>query len=253
MSQDDVAAMRTTAKAFVQQIENVRKEAAERSALQNRRGAKKTFTEGDKVSFFIPPSEKEAKEMGRKPKHLLQYRGPAVVTRKLSPSTYEINFEGRTFYRCFSELRPYRSTNIPVDLPMANSRPMQENILKIGNFIALCDSNDPEDDLFHLCKVIGIVDNKAKLLNHATCTRNIWQAVFKVMYQEKSTLRYTTVKPNKGAKAQQVIDELDLENADDYVDHYDIKMTGSMKISAKSIREIAKLGLRHHVLGRTFP
>ena len=63
MKQDDIAAMRATANAFVQQIENVRKEAAERTALLNRRGSKKEYAIGERVSFFIPPTEKEAREM----------------------------------------------------------------------------------------------------------------------------------------------------------------------------------------------
>ena len=253
MKQDDIAAMRATANAFVQQIENVRKEAAERTALLNRRGSKKEYAIGERVSFFIPPTEKEAREMQRKPKHLLQYRGPASVVEKLSSSTYQIIFEGRTYYRCFSELRPYRSTMTPIDLPMANSRSMQENRLIIGNFVSLCDSDDPEDDHFHLCKVVDIVDGKAILLNYATGTKNIKHAIFKVMYQEDSTLRYTTVKPTKNEAGQRVVDELLIKTADDFVDHYDIKMTGSMKISAKSQKDLSRLGLAHHVLGKTFP
>ena len=205
------------------------------------------------MSFFIPPSEKEANSMGRKPKHLLQYRGPARIVRKLSGTTHQLQVEGRTFYRCFSELRAYRSTEDPIDLPMANGIHMQVNELTPGHFVTLCDSNDPDDDLFHLCKVKDIVDSRAVLLNYATWTANINQAVFSIMYQENTTMRYTTVKPQRKAEEQQVIDEISLEDADDYIDHYDVRMTGTMRISKKSIREINKLRLRHHVLGRTFP
>merc|ERR1712032_719418 len=120
--------------------------------------------------------------------------------------------------------------------------------LIIGNFVSLCDSDDPEDDHFHLCKVVDIVDGKAILLNYATGTKNIKHAIFKVMYQEDSTLRYTTVKPTKNEAGQRVVDELLIKTADDFVDHYDIKMTGSMKISAKSQKDLSRLGLAHHVL-----
>ena len=253
MSGDDISAMRTTAQAFIEQRENVRKEAAERSAEQKRKGLKRTFDVGDRVSFFIPPSEKEAKIMGRKVKHLLQYRGSANIVSKLSDTTFQLEFEGRTYYRCFSELRPYRSTKDPVDLPMANGIDMQENSCKIGNFVTLCDSNDPNDDLFHLCKVLDIVDNKAILLNYATWTTNIHQAVFSIMYQEDKTLRYTTVKPKRNAEDQRVLDKLDLADADDYIDHYNVRITGTMRISKRSIKELAKLRLRHHILGKTFP
>ena len=53
MSQDDISAMRTTAQAFIEQIANVRKEVEERSARLRKRGIKRTFNVGDRVSFFI--------------------------------------------------------------------------------------------------------------------------------------------------------------------------------------------------------
>jgi len=130
---------------------------------------------------------------------------------------------------------------------------MQESRVVVGNYVSLCDTNDENDDHFHLCKVIAIKDEKAVLLNYGTWSFNIKNAVFKVLYQEKSTGRYTTQIPTKDLESQQVIDRLALSEADDYIDHYDIKMKSSMKITAKSVRQIRKLGLRHHILGKTFP
>ena len=43
-----------------------------------------------------------------------------------------------------------------------------------------------------------------------------------------------------------------VEEVEDYTDHYNIKMTKSMRISAKSIKQLVKLGLNHHVMGKTF-
>ena len=43
-----------------------------------------------------------------------------------------------------------------------------------------------------------------------------------------------------------------VEEVEDYTDHYNIKMTKSMRISAKSIKQLVKLGLNHHVLDKTF-
>ena len=253
MSGDDMSAMRTTAQAFVEQIENVRKEATERSAEQKRKGLKRTFDVGDRASFFIPPTEKEVNVMGRKVKHLMQHRGPANIVRKLSDTTFQLEFEGRSHYRYFSELWPHRSTKDPVDLPMSNGINVQENAWKIDNFVSSCDSDDPSDDLFYLCKVLDIVDDKTILLNYTTWTTNIHQAVFSIMCQEDKTLRCTTVKPTRKEEEQQVIDHLDLADADDYIDHYDVRMTDTMRISKRSTRELAKLRLRHHTLGRTFP
>ena len=253
MSSDGVSAMRDTAKAFEKQIQNLRQEAAERNAALKRKGVRTMYKVGDEVSFYIPPSEKEAKSMGRKPKHMLQYRGPAFITEVLSNTTYELDYEGRKFYRCLSELRPYRSSKLPVDLPIANDVLMQHNKLIVGNYVSLCDSNDETDDHFHLCEVLAIVDNKAILLNHATWNANIKLATFAVMYQEYATGRYTTQKPNRKPKEQEVLDRVPIQEADDYIDHYDIKMTATMRISAKSIKQLKRLGLKHHVLGKTFP
>ncbi len=95
MTTDGLEAMRATARAFEQQIHNVRKEAASANAELLRKGSSKTYDVGDEVTFYLPPSEKEAQSMGRKAKHLLQYRGPAFVTKKLSNSTVPIRLNSK--------------------------------------------------------------------------------------------------------------------------------------------------------------
>ena len=253
MTMDGVDAMRETARAFEQAILNLRQEAATHNAEHLRRGPNKVYKVGQEVSFYIPPSEKEANSMGRKPKHLLQYRGPAFVTRVLSNTTYEIEYEGRTYKRCFSELRSYKSDRLPIDLPIANHTNMQERKLIPGNYVALCDTTELDDDHFHLCEVLAIEDDKAVLLNYATFQKNIATARFSILYQERSTARYTTVKPKRNAHEQEVIDRVALEDAEAYIDHYNIRVTKNMRIKAKSIRQLKNLGLRHHILGQTYP
>ena len=253
MTQDGIEAMRVTAKAFEKQIQNVRQEAAREAAKYNSKGPKRMYKVGDQVSFYLPPSEKEAKDMGRKPKHMLQYKGPGIITKILSRTTYQLEYEGRTYYRCFSELRLYKSNSLPMDLPVANDTRMQERKVIVGNFVALCNTDDPEDDHFHLCRVLAIEDEKAILLNYSTSTRNLKLAKFGVLYQKRSTQQYTLEPPGKKAREQEVIDQVPLEDANSFIDHYDVKITKAMRISAKSIKQLTKLGLRHHVLGKTFP
>ena len=101
---------------------------------------------------------------------------------------------------------------------------MQQHKIIVGNYVSLCDSNDEEDDLFHLCRVLAIEDDKAILLNYATWTSNIKMAKFSIMYQDHNS-RYTTEKPKRNAREAEVIDRVALAEADDYIDHYDIKMT----------------------------
>ena len=253
MTQDGVAAMMTTAKAFEKQIQRLRSEAANTEAARNSRGSSRKYVEGDQVSFYIPPTEKEAHRMGRKPKHLPQYRGPATITKILSNTTYQLSHNDRIYNRCFSELRPYRSAGPPMDLPAAQDVLMQQRKLVVGNYVALCDSNDVEDDHFHLCEVTSIQDGKAVLLNYVTWTSNIKHAKFSVMYQHRSDLAYTTIPPKKDKLEQEVFDWITLEEADEYIDHYNIQMTRSMKIRSGSRKQLRQLGLKHHVLGKTFP
>ena len=253
MTSDGIEAMKHTAKAFEKQIYQLRREAAESRAAQAKRGSNVKYSVGDQVSMFIPPSEEEAKAAGRKAKHLLFYRGPAIITEVLSSTTYKLDYEGKTFKRCFAELRPYKSSNLPVDLPIANDMKMQEEKLVPGNFVSLCDTDDPEDDHFHLCKVVSIEDNKAFLLNYGTWGKSLRSAKFSILYQERDSNQYTTQKPLKEAKDREVMDELPLDQADDYIDHYDIKLTKDMRISKASQKQLKKLGLKHHILGKTFP
>jgi len=136
---------------------------------------------------------------------------------------------------------------------MAMHKEMQERKLVVGNYVALCDSADPEDDHFHLCKIVEIEDNVAVLLNYATFSATLRTARFSIMYQSRHNARYTTERPTINARSQEVIDKVNLEEAEDFIDHYDIQMTAKMRIKAKCIRQLQKLGLKHHVLGKTFP
>ena len=176
-----------------------------------------------------------------------------MVEEVLSNTTYKLEYLGRKYFRCFSELRPYKATKAPIDLPIATDLDMQTRKVVVGKYVALCDTADKEDDHFHLCKVTAIVDDKAVLQNYATWSQNIYRAKFTPMYQEDHTLRYTTERPKRDAESQEVIDEVPLEEAEDFIDHYDVKMTPKMHISKKSIRQLKALGLKHHVLGKTFP
>ena len=110
----------------------------------------------------------------------------------------------------------------------------------MGNFVALCDS---DEDYFHLFRVLAIEDVKAILLNYSTSTRNLKLAKFGILYQRQSTQQYKLEPPGKKAREQEVIDQEPLEDADSFIDHYDIKMTKATRISAKSIKQLTKLGL----------
>ena len=72
------------------------------------------------------------------------------------------------------------------------------------------------------------------------------------LYQRPNGV-YSTVAPKRSVrKRYSVIDVVD-EDDQDYVRCADLSMTSTGKISAKSRKHLARLGLEHHVLGYTFP
>ncbi len=66
------------------------------------------YRAGNRVYFFLPPTQQEVLKTGRKAKHLMHYRGPATVI-KLIPGRrrqYEIEFQGKNFKRDVGMLIP---------------------------------------------------------------------------------------------------------------------------------------------------
>ena len=105
MDGKDIKAMQATAAAFATHLRQVQmQEAKDRARMLNCKGHKPKLKVGDRVSFFIPPSAEEAELTARKTKHLPQFRGPATITKVMTPTTFTLTYEGHTYQRCLSEL-----------------------------------------------------------------------------------------------------------------------------------------------------
>ena len=74
-------------------------------------------------------------------------------------------------------------------------------------------------------------------------------AKFSILYSDDQG-RYTTDVSTRNARSK---DTISSDKADNLIDHYDIKMTKSMNISARSRIQLQQLGLKHHILDTTFP
>ena len=76
----------TSARAFSEIISNIK--TYERARTANKLNVYghplKSYKVGDKVTFYLPPNDKEAKRMGKNPKHMLQYQGPGTIVESLS-------------------------------------------------------------------------------------------------------------------------------------------------------------------------
>ena len=103
--------------------------------------------------------------------------------------------------RCLSELRQYHADDEP---NLTNTDGHNTHKFSIGNFVALCDSDDPTDakqfNTFHVAKVINIADGLASLQNFATMTRKLTQEKWRPLYQLADGA-YTLTKPRKDAEA----------------------------------------------------
>ena len=137
--------------------------------MLNAKGHPPKLSVGDQVAFFIPPTAEEAELAARKAKHLPQFRGPARITRVLTPTTFELRFKNRTYKRCLSELRRYRATGEPLlDVGVA---PDETSSFELNAFIAYRDTDDANDDdsrRFHLGKVTNIADGQAHVHCYVT-------------------------------------------------------------------------------------
>ena len=256
MDQEGITAMQTTATAYVQILKQIQLQDTTRRAQRlNRRGFNHELQEGDRVSFFIPPSADEAKRAGRKPKHLQQFKGPATIIKKLSPTTFAIKYRGSTYGRCASELRKYNSDGTP-ELMDVN----QDNIheFRIGDFVALCDHEDPKHKYhshYHIGEVINIADGHAHVRNYATLNSHPARAGWSILYQKDNGV-YTTIKPKRSAERKEIVDKVPLTNQN-FVRHFNVLMTepksGQIKIAIQSRRHLKRKKLTHHVLGKSFP
>jgi hypothetical protein len=141
----EVEVLAQAAKAYAQAIEQMRivdKQQTADAANERGRGRPKKYKTGDKVSFFIPPTHEETVRRGRKAKHLLAYRGPAIVSKVLSPTTYELSYQGRRYSRATAELRPYHGHQLPaaaVGTAGLTHEPDENNeqrTIKVGKYVA---------------------------------------------------------------------------------------------------------------------
>ena len=96
----DLHRIAIAASAFNEVISNIK--AYERANAGNNLNAYgqplREFAVGDRVTFYLPPSQAEAEKMGKNPKHMLQYQGPVIITEALSNNntSFAIKFNNHT-------------------------------------------------------------------------------------------------------------------------------------------------------------
>ena len=204
---------------------------------------------GDKVVFFIPPTAEEAELAKRKAKHMPQYRGPATITKVMTPTTYELQYDNRTYKRCLSELRPYRATGTPNF--GSSVAPDTTTSFEVGAIIAYRDTDDPDNEdsqRFHIGKVTNIADGNAHVHCYATSGKALSWAKWSPLYQNEQG----AYKLDDRRHGEPVMDMIPVEE-DEWMLHYAVQLNDNKRLSKQTRRQLESMAVTHHRLGHTFP
>ena len=198
------------------------------------------------MAFYSPPTQPECIKNKRKPKHLLQYKGPAKITRVRTPTTYDLTFEGRNYSRATAELRPYRATK---EQGVKAPEIRDTEAFKVGDFVAYLEEKG--DKHFHVGKIKSKGDNII-IDAYATPTRRINLAVWLPLEQIVATEQYT-VQTSTRRHQIQVQDTFPADTAHEHVLSPKVELLPSGKLSSKSRKALKAADKEHHRLGTTFP
>ena len=155
--------------------------------------AKITYKVRDRVTFYLPPTQKQAQTMGKNPKHILQYAGPGRIIRSLSKNGtgWEISWNGRRYQRNVMHMHHYR----PDQHVLFEQRAVHDNSVMVGSFVAVLDTEG--DANYHVAKVIKTNRTLTVLHYMGTQSKQLRSCVWRYMFKEKPQGRQTR---RRGAK-----------------------------------------------------
>ena len=139
----------------------------------NERGfAKVKYQIGDRVTFYLPPTQKQAQRMGKNPKYMLHYAGPGEIIKSLSNngSAWEISWNGRTYQRNVMHMHHYEPDKHVLQEQLA----VQDNTVMVGSYVAVLDNDD--DNNYHVAQVIAMTDGMTRLHYLATKSKALRSA-----------------------------------------------------------------------------
>ena len=178
-----------------------------------------------------------------------KYRGPATITKVMTPTTYTLQHKGRTYQRCLSELRPYRASNDP-DLNVGVA-PDTSTSFEVGAFIAYRDTDDPADDnssRYHIGKVLNVADGQAHVHCYATHGKALSRAQWAPLFQNHKGA-YATGDDSHG---ESVVDLIPVDEQE-WMLHYNIELNPKGRLTKRCRKQLADKHVQHHRLGHSFP
>ena len=236
-------------------IEATARAKEDQSALLNRTNRTRVeYQVGEKVCIYMP-----GRAVGDdwRPKHSNQWAGPMVVTQRESDTIYEVQEEttGRFFRRHVSNMNAYRA-NEPaardssgeLHSPGDASDPPPTDF-KVGNIVAFSDEDD--EKFYWLGTVLRLEgDDAAQVHYRGTTSKKIKSARFLPVHIESpSGLSILAAKMTKrllspGCTSEPWTGVIDAEDIYDF----NVQMTASDRISAKSRRALSLRGLKHKIM-----
>jgi len=245
---NDFKAIAASAYAFaesLQQIKAIEKvRAAER--LNSRGFAKREFHLGDRVTFYLPPSQEQAQKLGKNPKHCLQYAGPALVTKSLSDNgtAWRLRWNGRTYNRNIMHMQPYA----PDAHVLLEQRAVQDNTVQVGSYVAVLDDGD--DLNYHLALVTDMTDQLTLLRYLGTESNEIRSAVWQWAYH-RSNSTYVLKKDDEPNK--QLVGSVEtLAIGKSLIILPNVGLDEHMRLTRDSRNILKEFPEKHHVHGDTW-
>ena len=177
---NDLRTIAIAAKAFNETLSNIKH--VERARAANKLNSYgqpiQEFHVGDRVAFYLSPNAKEAKRMGKNPKHMLQYKGPGKIVKALSPNgtAFEIKCGAYTYRRNIMHLSKFTSEE---EAP-ANVQLKVDYTVSVGSYVAVLD--DDEDEHYHIGRVTDINENVTTIHYFSTKGRTLRSGVWAPLY-----------------------------------------------------------------------
>ena len=252
-SASDLKSIAVAAAAFNEVISNIK--AVERANTANKLNtygdALKEYRVGDKVAFYLPPNEAESLRMGKNPKHMLQYQGPAEIVESLSNNNtaFKLKCGNRTYKRNIMHIAPYTSSGrVPAELQLK-----VDTSITPGSFVAVLD--DTSDKKYHIAKVLDVGEQATTLHYYATKTRKIRNAKWRPLYAHPRSNVIQMEQPDtiirNDLKYTGTIDTRPLD--DSLILLPNVGMTDRRCINGRTRTILrSKTGYSHHVLLRSW-
>jgi hypothetical protein len=244
---EDVTAITISATAFRKTLIQVKAFEKTKTAISlNKKGyAKKSFSIGDKIGFYLPPSAEQAKQLKKNPKHCLQWHGPAIITHSLSRNgtTWRFKYRGSFYERHVKHMHKWTKTN-------PTTAQVIDNTIAIGTYIAYRYTNSGTH--YHVAKITDITDGVATIWHLYTRSDQIKTAIWKPLYILPRTNRLTLKKPKVlNVNNQKLTSTITVLSLQTIIIATNIAMKNK-QITAASIDVLHDTNLKHHIYKKTW-